>query len=202
MKAKVALVAATAGMLSTAAYAVNLIKNGGFENPPVQAGSYSAFVTGQKIGEWSTITDSSVTPCPQLLVSTSYQQDGIAFIAHSGRQWLNLGGLSAACYNNASQGIQQIVATNPGTTYRLTFWIGSVYDPKTIFTEMPRLYAFQNGNMLYSGVVYGRPGANQAWQQYTSTFTAASERTVISFMSPMLNPQNVGLDDVELVPAP
>lgn len=202
MKAKVALAAAAVGMLSNGVYAANLIKNGGFENPAVQTGGYSAFATGQKIGEWSAIADSSVTPCPQMIVSASYQQDGIVFNAHSGRQWLNLGGLSSPCYNNASQGIQQIVATKAGTTYRLSFWIGSVYDPKTIFTEMPRLYAFQNGNMLYSGVVYGRPGANEVWQQFSSAFTAASDRTVISFMSPMLNPQNVGLDDVELVPAP
>lgn len=202
MKVSVALAALAAAALSlTTARAANLINDGGFEDPPVQAGNYSTFSPGQKIGEWSVITSAAVSPCPQVLVGTGYQQDGIAFVARSGKQWLDLGDLSSAsCYNAASEGIQQIVATKPGTSYTLSFWVGSIYDPKTIFTEMPRLYAFQNGNILVSTVVFGTPGHAQQWKQYSASFTAASDRTIISFMAPVLDPQDVGLDDVELVP--
>lgn len=203
MKACIALAAlAAAAVCFTAAGAANLIKDGGFESPQIQADRYSPFTPGQKLGEWSVITSAAVSPCPQLLIGAGYQQDGIAFTARSGKQWLDLGDLSGgSCYNAASEGIQQTVATKPGTVYTLTFWVGSIYDPKTIFTEMPRLYAFQNGNILVSTVVFGLPGTAQQWKQYTATFTAASERTTISFMAPVLDPQDVGLDDVELVSA-
>ncbi len=185
-----------------AAHAANLIKDGGFENPPVQAGKYAAFAPGQKLGDWSVIASAAVSPCPLFLIGTGYRQDGIAFAARSGNQWLDLGDLSgASCYNAASEGVQQTIATIPGAAYTLTFWVGSIYDPTTKFTEMPRIYAFENGNMLTSAVVFGLPGTAQQWKQYTASFTAASDRTTISFLAPVLDPQDVGLDDVELVPA-
>jgi hypothetical protein len=202
MKASFTWAGGAAVVLSLAvAHAANLIKDGGFENPPIEAGKYSAFTPGQKLGEWNVIASASVAPCPILLLSSSYQQDGIAFAAQSGSQWLDLGDIGgASCYNAASEGVQQTIATTPGVTYTLSFWVGSIYDPKIRFTEMPRIYAFQNGAMLTSAVVYGLPGSSQQWKQYTASFTAASDRTTISFLAPTLDPQDVGLDDIELMP--
>lgn len=180
--------------------AANLLKDGGFEKPQVPLGQYSTFTPGQKMGDWTVIASAAVAPCPELLVSTTYQQDGIAFPARSGKHWLDLGDLSGgSCYNGASEGVQQTIATTPGAGYTLSFWIGSIYDPQTIFTKMPRFYAFQNGIALMSSVIYGVPGPTQQWKQYTTSFTATSDRTTISFLVPTLNPQDVGLDDVELV---
>jgi hypothetical protein len=204
MKASITLtVLATVAWFCAAAQAANLIKDGGFEYPQVQAGSYSTLAPGEKLGEWSVIASAAVSPCPQLLVNTGYRQDGIAFTARSGNQWLDLGDIrGASCYNAASEGIQQTVATTPGAAYTLTFWVGSIYDPKIKFTEMPRIYAFANGNLLTSTVVFGLPGSSQQWKQYTASFTAASDRTTISFLAPVLDPQDVGLDDVVLVAVP
>jgi len=185
-----------------AANAANLLKDGGFEGGSVPPGQYSTFSPGQKMDDWKVIASAAVAPCPELLVSTAYQQDGIAFTARSGKHWLDLGDLSGgSCYNGASEGIQQTVPTTLGASYTLSFWVGSIYDPTTVFTKMPRFYAFQNGVILVSSVIYGVPGTAQQWKQYTASFTATSDRTTISFLAPTLNPQDVGLDDVDLEPA-
>ncbi len=63
------------------------------------------------------------------VVSGSYFSECCSFPAESGLQWLDLTG----DVSNTVEGVQQTVATMPGTTYDLTFWLGNIYDPSGIY---------------------------------------------------------------------
>jgi hypothetical protein len=69
----------------------NLVKNGGFEQPLVGAGGYTLVNAGQSWGGWKVVgAAGNVAP-----ISTTFQQNGIAFVAKAGRQWLDLTGGSS-----------------------------------------------------------------------------------------------------------
>src|ERR1700733_10017694 len=89
---------------ATTANAQNLLKDSGFESPVIPAGSFFAtFTPQQRIGAW-TVVGNFVTYGSISLVSGSYQQDGLTFNAHSGKQYLEIG------YPQFGNGPAQIVA--------------------------------------------------------------------------------------------
>ena len=91
--------------------APNLIKNGGFEQPLVGAGGYTLVNAGQSWGGWKVVgAAGNVAP-----ISTTFQQNGISFVAKAGKQWLDLTGGTS----NQKIGVAQTIKTTRGASYRL-----------------------------------------------------------------------------------
>lgn len=175
----------------TASATTNLIKNGSFEKPAVPAGGYDLFAPGQSFAGWQVFGATGDVG----IVSGKFQGDGITFNAKAGAQWMDLTGVS-----NTATGIAQSVATTPGTSYHLTFWVGNVYDPKGIYGVRSTVKVYVNGVLKLTATNSIRPPHHtQAWKEFALTIKAASSHTKISFINgdPHTDWSN-GLDAVHL----
>jgi hypothetical protein len=176
----------------TASAATNLVKNGSFEKPVVPAGSFQDFATGQSFNGW-TVTGAAGRVS---VVSGTFQSQGFTFNAKAGAQWIDLTGDGS----KTATGVAQSVATTPGTSYQLTFWVGNVNDPGGIFGVSSTVKVFVNGVLKLTAVNSLHPtNHKQAWKEFTLTIQAASSHTRISFINgdPFTDDSN-GLDAVHL----
>jgi hypothetical protein len=89
----------------TPAYA-NLIGNGSFETPVINA-DFEVFANGAAIGNW-TVQFTNVDIVRNNILGTS-------IVAHDGTQWLDLNGYDRG-------GVFQFIATVPGVAYDFRFW--------------------------------------------------------------------------------
>jgi len=190
----------------------NLLSNGSFEQPVATSGlncggiaDCQGFNIGDPIGAgaWTVVgpgpTDPSKTPI--VILTSAYNEGGYFFQPEDGSQSLDLTGMS----NQRLNGVEQTVATIPGTDYSLSFWVGHhAQDPN-----------FYNGpasvNLLIGGSLVGTFSNNHApppnlldWEQFTYSFTATGTTTTIDFFNAVADTsQNeVGLDNVALTAVP
>jgi uncharacterized protein DUF642/PEP-CTERM motif-containing protein len=182
--------AALALAASANALGANLLTDGSFESPTVPAGGFSNFGTGTTIGGWTVVG-------PQAsIVSGSFSQDGISFPAEDGLQWVDLTGDGS----NSLEGLQQSVATVPGHTYLLSFWVGNVNNPGGIFGTTSSV------DLEINGAPHGTftnscasCTSTQAWQQFTTSFVASGATTMVTFLNEDGPADNSnGLDNVVL----
>jgi hypothetical protein len=171
----------------------NLITNGSFETPTVPVGSFTNFLTGSSLITGWTVVGPEVS-----VVSKTFTSAGIVFNAQDGNQWLDLTGDVA----NAVEGVQQTVATTPGTSYTLSFWVGNVFNPGGIYgttsTVNVRLGGIA-GTLLGSFVNNNMPSGTQDWKQFTTSFTASGTSTILDFLNgDPSNDNSNGLDNVDL----
>lgn len=170
--------------------ALDLVVNGGFEQPVVPPGRYQLFASGQSFPGWQVIgARGNLAP-----ISGQYRNAGIAFNARSGAQWLDLTGLS-----NTATGVQQTVRTQPGARYELRFFVGNVAGRGFGTTSAIEVLADGKSTGVFrnSGQV---PGA-QHWLPVRVPITAATAATTIAFVNrDGSNDNSCGLDDVSLVP--
>ena len=62
-------------------------------------------------------------------------------------------------------GIAQTVATTPGTSYHLTFWVGNVYDPNGIYGVSSTVKVYLNGILKLTAKNSIHPANHtQAWK--------------------------------------
>lgn len=182
------------------ARAANLINNGSFEDPAVTTGQFQTFATGSALGSqpgWKVVGASGKDVA---LVETTY----IGFNAQNGLNSLDLTG----SYNaGTTVGVEQLVDTEAGKTYKLSFYVGRMTeaggpggnyaDPATadLSIDGGSRMSFTNSNITLGGV---------DWEQFTHTFTAVGAHTTITFYngtsSSSIN--YVGLDNVSLEKAP
>ncbi len=99
--------------------AANLIVNGSFETPPLLSSTYVNHAVGA-----STLTGWQIVGPPFESLS-QVRSDfagnvGYSMPAQDGDVWLDLAGF----VSNSPTGIMQTVATTPGATYDLSFWVG------------------------------------------------------------------------------
>jgi hypothetical protein len=182
------------------AEAANLIKNGSFEAPAVSLGSYRLICTLPCPGQpafpgWTVVGAANAN----VAIVNRYSQGGLLFLAHDGKQYVDLTGNS-----NAPAGVEQVVTTQKGAEYTLSFYVGVVYDTSGVFAPLSKVDVFVDGALLTSAVNVARPGEKtQGWQRFSAKFTAASTRTTIFFLNgdpPDLIGGDNGLDNVSLVP--
>lgn len=184
------LCAALALVSSATALGANLLSDGSFESPTVPVGGFSNFGTGASMGSWTVVG-------PQAsIVSGSFVQNGISFLAQDGVQWVDLTGDGS----NASEGVQQSAATVPGHTYLLSFWVGNVNNPGGIFGTTSTV------DLMINGASHGAFTNScttcttaQAWEQFTTSFVATGPTTMVTFLNgdgPADNSN--GLDNVVL----
>ena len=176
----------------TASAAANLVKNGSFEKPIVPAGSFQNFAMGQSFTGWKVVGAPGVIS----VVSGTFQSQGFTFNAKAGAQWIDLTGPGS----KTATGVAQSVATTPGTTYQLTFWVGNINDPGGIFGVSSTIKVLVNGVKKLTAVNSLHPtNHKQAWKEFSLAITATSSHTRISFINgdPSTDDSN-GLDAVHL----
>jgi uncharacterized protein DUF642 len=177
---------------AAASAAANLVKNGSFEKPVVPVGSFQNFATGQSFTGWKVVGATGEIS----VVSGTFQSQGFTFNAKAGAQWIDLTGPGS----KTATGVAQSVATTPGTTYQLTFWVGNINDPGGTFGVSSTVKVLVNGALKLTAVNSLRPtNHKQAWKEFTLAITAASSLTSISFINgdPGTDDAN-GLDAVHL----
>src|SRR5271166_6714845 len=98
----------------------NLLTNGSFESPTVPAGLFQQYNAGSTaIPGWTVVGPSGKGVA---LASGTFTVSGAKFPSQDGAQWINLAGDAS----NDTEGVSQTVATTPGATYTLTFWVGNI----------------------------------------------------------------------------
>jgi hypothetical protein len=169
--------------LATAAQA-NLLANGSFEVPTVPPGTFVNFATGS-----NAITGWTVIGPPVSVVSGTFGAPN--FPAQDGIQWLDMTGPTSG-----GGGVQQAVATTPGQTYNLSFFVG------TGFGTTSTVGVLIDGSQIATRT-NSTPGAVINWEEFTVSFTAASASTLVGFqnLDPIGDDSN-GLDNVSLDLAP
>lgn len=170
----------------------NLIANGSFEQPVVAAGSYVLLSKGQSFPGWK-VDGAAGNVAP---ISGSYGRSGLAFVARTGKQWLDLTGLT-----NRRTGILQTVRSSPGARYLLRFWVGNVVDRGGGFGVTSTVLVLVDGRRVMAARNTAGAGARaQAWRQFTVPITARSRTTTIAFLNGDAPTDNSnGLDGVSLV---
>ncbi len=182
---------------ATDACATDLIKDGGFEFPMASLGSASVFQLDQYVGKWKVIgTDgnSQVT-----IVNGSSTSQGCTFAAHKGQQYLDLTGNNPASGETSggdgNTGIAQNVATTVGTSYALSFWVGT----SSCRGRLSAVEVYINGKLLTSAISPGiATDTQQVWRRFSNTFVADSTVTTIELLDKSNVSPNTGLDDVQL----
>jgi hypothetical protein len=135
------------------------------------------------------------------VINGSFTSECCTFPAEDSIQWLDLTG----DVSNAVEGVQQAVATIPGTQYTLSFWVGNIFDPNGIYgttsTVDVRLGGI-SGALLGAFTNNSTTTGTQVWQQFTATFTATGSSTTLDFLNadPATDNSN-GLDNVVLNPS-
>jgi hypothetical protein len=186
------LVLVTAALTARSASAQpNLIVNGSFEQPIVPVGGFLSFSAASPTppSGWSVVGPGSLA-----IVSGSYTQFGYSFPAQDGVQWLDLTGISS----NQRIGVQQAVATVPGATYDLSFWVGNVVKFASATTLTSTVLVHING-ILRLTATNSAGGMILDWQRFTLSFTATGPTTILGFFNgDPTNDENNGLDNIVL----
>lgn len=179
---------AMAGTPHASPAATNLIKNASFETPLVPVGGYTLFALGKKFVDWTVGTPGNVG-----IASGSYRYGVFTWPAQSGKQWLDLTGVS-----NTPTGIAQTATTTPGHTYTLSFYVGNIYDPRGDWGMSSTVNVRVNGKQVLKATNSTGKGLNkQVWQKFTTKITATS--TIISFINGDPRTDNsCGLDAITL----
>jgi hypothetical protein len=175
---RVLVTSALSLLLATRAWASPLVVNGGFET-----GNFSGWtVTGG--------------PCEFVLPNIASQ--GICTGIDSGGDPRAHSGIDAAYLGQYGSlaGISQTIATTPGTTYDLQFWLANTNyaplggtTPNQFQVTWNGATVFNSNNMPVSG-----------YKLYDFSLLATGTQTVLSFIGQQ-NPAYFVLDDVSLTPS-
>jgi hypothetical protein len=172
----------------------NLLTNGSFETPVVAVGGFLNFLSGS-----TGITGWTVVGPEASIVSGTFTSECCTFPAEDGVQWLDLTG----DVSNAVEGVQQTVATTPGTQYSLSFWVGNIFDPGGIYGTTSTVRVFLGGlggTLIDTATNSSTTRGTQIWEQFNTSFTATGTSTTIAFINgdPITDNSN-GLDNVVLL---
>jgi hypothetical protein len=192
--ATIARVAATStfALVAVQAQAANLIRDGGFETPPLGDQGFVLYETGQSLGAWTVEGEGNVA-----VVNTTYKEGPFAFPAKSGKQWLDLTGLRS----NRGTGVVQVVDTVPFQIHVLRFSVGNVDDerPIPVFGQVSKVEVRINDQRMKIAINSDANVEQLGWRSFTLRFTPTLTRTKISFHNRDLSNDNCnGLDAVSL----
>jgi hypothetical protein len=213
--------------LPASADTVNLLVNGSFENPAFpgasNCGPYSNClgfhngVAGQdNIAGWQLIGKGGVdldgnpipgAPATILLLNSNYVEPDLAsgltlnFHPQDGFQSVDLTGEGN---QGTTNGIKQSVATTPGSTYDLRFWLGHQYSSAPGYTLGPgSLALYIDGTLVGTYDNSLNTFEDVTWTPFSYSFTAVSSSTVIAFLNNTPEGNNyAGLDNVSLTAVP
>jgi hypothetical protein len=170
---------------------LNLLRDGSFETPIAPSGGFLIFNVGSKFSKWHVVGASGDIG----IVSGTFTQNGFTFPAGCGKQWVDLTGIGTT-----GVGVAQKIATVQGSQHVLTFSVGNVVDPNGIFGTTSTVIVLVNGVQKFKAVNKKGLGSKvQVWKSFTTTITAPSTSTTITFVNgDPAGDDNNGLDCVKL----
>lgn len=152
------------------------ITNGDFETPVIASGTFTNYpVGGGALTGWNVVGPIGEAVS---IVSTNFVQNGVAFHAESGNQWLDLTGFN----NNSTEGVSQSIATTIGDVYQLSFWVGNTTGGG-IFGTTSTVNVQLNGSAFHSATNSDLDTTGLSWEQYTYSFTATGLSTTLAFLN-------------------
>lgn len=169
----------------------NLIVDGSFEKPTAPSGSYLSFSTGQTFSQW-TVTGASGNVA---IIGKNFTFYGFKIDPGCGNQALDLTGSS-----NSKTGVSQQITTVSGTSYLLSFKVGTAYAPGGGLGTSSTVLVYVNGKKLFAATnKRGKGKMKEVWQKFSKAFTAKSDYTTIEFLNgdPSTDTDN-GLDCITL----
>jgi hypothetical protein len=209
---------------------INLLLNGDFENPLVPPsamcgpfanclGFHNGLAGFNNIGGWELFGKGGVTPggipipgspATAILLGYDYSepddatQGTLHFHPQHGLQSVDLTGEGN---QGTTNGIKQSVATLPGSSYTLTFWVGHQYSLAPGYLNGPGAVGLYLDGQSVGSFGHSRDTFEDVtWMPFRYTFTASSSQTVIAFQNDTPVGNNyAGLDNVSLtsdVPEP
>jgi hypothetical protein len=171
----------------------NLMTNTSFETPTVPVGSFTEFASGSAAIPGWTVTGPAGTAVA--IVSGSFVQGGVTFVAQDGVQWLDLTGFN----KNSTEGVEQSVATIAGHTYQLAYFIGNTTSGG-IFGTTSTVNVFVNGAPAFTDTNSNVSPTTLDWQQFTHSFVAGAASTTLRFQNgDSASDNSNGLDNVVLL---
>jgi hypothetical protein len=180
-------------LATSVAHAATLLTNGSFETPVVPVGNFLSFPVGSTaITGWTVVGPAGTSVSP---VSTTFSQNGVAFPAQDGVQWIDLTGFNI----NSTEGLSQTVGTIVGDRYQLSFFVGNTTGGG-IFGTTSTVNVLINGVQTFSDTNSTVSPTIQNWQQFTHTFVATGASTTLALLNgdPISDNDN-GLDNVVLL---
>ncbi len=174
--------------ISGVAQAQNLLVNGSFELGSAATSGFSQEVTGStNMTGWTVVGDN---------LAWFHSAFGGQLSADDGVKFLDLTYLTTGC--SPCGGVEQTIATTPGTSYTLSFSLGS----SSIFTTPSSILAtIISGSTVTQNFTSTALGTNN-WETETRTFTAGSASTIIRLAGSGVGQTDyVGLDKVSVVVA-
>jgi uncharacterized protein DUF642 len=170
---------------------LNLVRDGSFETPIAPSGGFLVFNVGSKFSKWHVVGASGDIG----IISGTFAQNGFTFPAGCGKQWVDLTGIATT-----GAGVAQKIATVQGSQHVLTFSVGNVVDPGGIFGTTSTVNVLINGVQTFKAV--NKKGVGQmvqVWKSFTTTITAPSSLTTITFVNgDPAGDDNNGLDCIKL----
>ncbi len=189
MKTLIALAAATA--LAGPAAAVELVVNGGFENPATPNAFYTQYFGGQSFPGWSVLGNDVI------VINQNYNEGGLGFNANSGANSIDLTG---AGNTGPADGISQTIATTLGT-YKLSFFVGNASPTggnAGSYTQPSTVNLSINGGSIQSFTNADNTPNAINWKKFTVSFFTETPTTLV-FTNGTVGDNMLGLDDVSVV---
>ena len=180
-----------ARIVSSTSDLLNLVRDGSFESPIAPSGGFLVFNVGSKFSKWHVVGAAGDIG----IVSGTFAQNGFTFPAGCGAQWVDLTGI-----RTTGVGVAQKIATVQGSQHVLTFSVGNVVDPNGIFGTTSTVNVLVNGAQTFKAVNKKGVGSKvQVWKRFTTTITAPSNSTTITFVNAdPAGDDNNGLDCITL----
>jgi Protein of unknown function (DUF642)/PEP-CTERM motif len=172
----------------------NLILNPSFESPTLGPGGIAVITTGNTIGAW-TVLGPSV-----LHIETTLSEPGFGISAYNAQDGLNAIDLTGQI-SVSSTGVTQTINTVVGQVYDVSFYVGRAGGFSGSFTTATADFSIDNGITRTSFINSGFTAGLVNWQPFTTTFTATSTTTPISFYNKQAGPVAngyTGLDNVSV----
>jgi len=186
------LSAITPSVATSVAYA-NLLTNGSFETPTVPVGGFTSFGVGSAlITGWTVVGPAGKNVS---IVSGSFTQGGVSFVAEDANQWMDLTGFN----DNSTEGVTQTIATTAGHLYELSYFIGNTTGGG-IFGTTSTVNVSINGVPTFSDTNSTVSPTTLAWQKFTHDVVASGTSLTVTLINgdPSTDNSN-GLDNVVLL---
>jgi hypothetical protein len=145
-----------------------VVFSNGFESPTVPVGGFFIYAPGATFGPWTAVGIAASS-----VISGSFTQSGITFLAQEGNQWADLAGSNS----NSTEGFGTSISTVVGQFYDVSFWVGNVINPGGFFGISTTVNAFVNGLPAFTAVNTSGNGTTQTWQHYNFQTLATSATT-------------------------
>ena len=207
MKRKIrrALLASSFLAIVPQAQAAQLLANPSFELPVITSNncgggppaSCEGFFIGDDIGGWTVVGHSVAAGLfPMSLITNAFPSgSGTHFTSQNGNQNLDLSGSG----DQGAEGVVQTVATVPGQSYLLSFYVGNEDNLVPNFGLNSSVQLLIDGTTQGAFTSSGRVVNDASWANFTVNFVAPTNSTSIEFLNATLTGDNyTGLDNVTL----